>query len=163
MTELSLAKIYHDWSKLFDKCQDWRRRGLKIVFTNGVFDILHPGHFDYLAKAKELGDRLIVGLNSDSSVKRLKGDPRPLIVQEHRAFALSCLRQVDAIVIFKEDTPKKLITLLRPDVLVKGADYTEDQIVGADEVKSAGGKVHRVPLLEGLSTSSLIDTIKKKY
>lgn len=163
MTELVLGKIMLDWSQLFDLCQSWRRQNLKIVFTNGVFDILHPGHFDYLLKAKKLGDRLIVAINSDSSVRRIKGDSRPLIDQEMRSKALQCLRQVDVVTVFKEDTPLKLISYLKPDVLVKGADYRDDEIVGAKEVKSAGGQVIRVPLLKGMSTSSIIETIRKKY
>jgi D-beta-D-heptose 7-phosphate kinase/D-beta-D-heptose 1-phosphate adenosyltransferase len=161
MQDLVLGKIILDWSKLFELCQSWRRENLRIVFTNGVFDILHPGHFDYLMKARERGNRLIVGINSDSSVRRLKGDPRPLLTQTLRTRALQCLRQVDVVTVFKEDTPIKLITYLKPDVLVKGADYREDEIVGADEVKGSGGEVYRVPLLEGLSTSSLIEKIKK--
>lgn len=161
MADLSLGKIILDWSELFDLYQSWRRQNLKIVFTNGVFDILHPGHFDYLLKARELGDRLIVGINSDASVRRIKGDPRPLIDEEMRAGALRCLRQVNVVTVFKEDTPLKLISYLKPDVLVKGADYREDEIVGAKEVKSTGGQVVRVPLLEGMSTSSIIEKIKK--
>ena len=133
-----------------------KRRGERIVFTNGVFDILHRGHVDYLSRAKSYGDVLIVGLNSDASTRRLKGPDRPLQKQNDRAAVLLALRAVNYVVIFGEDTPDKLIREVRPDVLVKGADYRLSEIVGADFVKSYGGSVRRVPLTRGRSTSRLV-------
>jgi len=127
-----------------------------IVFTNGVFDILHRGHVEYLAKAKKLGDVLIVGLNSDTSVRKLKGKGRPLQKQYDRAVILLALKAVDYVVIFGEDTPDKLIKMVKPDILVKGADYKISEIVGADFVKSYGGVVKRIKLTRGRSTSSIV-------
>ena len=127
-----------------------------IVFTNGVFDILHRGHVEYLAKAKKLGDVLIVGLNSDTSVRKLKGKGRPLQKQNDRAVILLALKAVDYVVIFGEDTPDKLIKMVKPDILVKGADYKISEIVGADFVKSYGGVVKRIKLTRGRSTSSIV-------
>jgi len=132
-----------------------RRDKRTIVFTNGVFDLLHRGHVDYLAKAKSFGDVLIVGLNSDRSTRRLKGPGRPLQSQQDRACILLALEAVDYVVIFGEATPQRLIERLRPDVLVKGADYKESEIVGAAFVKSYGGHVRRARLLKGRSTSAL--------
>jgi D-beta-D-heptose 7-phosphate kinase/D-beta-D-heptose 1-phosphate adenosyltransferase len=137
-----------------------RRKGLKIVFTNGVFDILHRGHVRYLAKAKSFGDVLVVGLNSDVSARRLKGKLRPVQGQRDRAEILLALQAVDYVVIFSEDTPDRLIHRLRPDVLVKGADYKESEIAGADFVKARGGQVRRVRLTTGRSTSRLLKTLK---
>lgn len=133
-----------------------RRHRRKIVFTNGVFDILHRGHVDYLARARAYGDVLIVGLNSDKSVRRLKGKTRPLQSQRDRAAILSALRSVDYVVFFGEDTPDKLIRQIRPEVLVKGADYKTAEIVGAEFVKSYGGRVRRVRLTRGQSSSRLL-------
>jgi D-beta-D-heptose 7-phosphate kinase/D-beta-D-heptose 1-phosphate adenosyltransferase len=133
-----------------------RRAGKKIVFTNGVFDILHRGHVEYLSKAKSFGDVLIVGLNSDASVRRIKGGRRPLQNQKDRAIILLALQAVDYVVLFREDTPDKLIRQVRPDVLVKGADYKISEIVGADFVRSYGGIVRRVKLTKGSSTSTII-------
>ncbi len=128
-----------------------------VVFTNGVFDLLHRGHVAYLTKARALGDALIVGLNTDASVRRLgKGPNRPLNNEADRAFILAGLESVDAVVLFDEDTPRELIAALEPDVLANGADYSEEQIVGADLVKARGGKVVRVPLEEGYSTTEAI-------
>ncbi|MFH2049748.1 MAG: D-glycero-beta-D-manno-heptose 1-phosphate adenylyltransferase [bacterium] len=127
-----------------------------IVFTNGVFDILHRGHVEYLAKAKKLGDVLIVGLNSDTSVRKLKGKGRPLQNQNDRAVILLALKVVDYVIIFGEDTPDKLIKKVKPDILVKGADYKISEIVGADFVKSYGGIVKRITLTRGRSTSSIV-------
>lgn len=127
-----------------------------IVFTNGVFDIIHRGHIDYLHKARSFGDLLIVGLNSDSSVRRLKGNKRPLQKQADRAAIVVSLKPVDYVVLFGEDTPERLIEAIRPDILVKGADYKISQIVGARLVKSYGGKVRRVQLSAGHSSSDLI-------
>lgn len=140
----------------------WHLAGEKIVFTNGCFDILHPGHIAVLTTAAEQGNKLIVGLNTDASVKRLKGPQRPINHQDARATVLSALAFVDAIVLFDEDTPKALIEALQPDVLVKGGDYTLDQIVGADTVHAKGGTVVIVPTLEGNSTTGMIAKILEK-
>lgn len=129
----------------------------RIVFTNGCFDILHKGHIYLLSKAGELGDFLIVGLNSDASVTRLKGPGRPLNDTQSRAEVLSALCMIDRIIVFEEDTPLELIRTIRPDVLVKGGDYRKEEIVGYSEVVSQGGEVHTIPLLEGYSTSSIIE------
>jgi len=137
-----------------------RREGRKIVFTNGIFDILHRGHVAYLAKAKSFGDVLVVGLNSDASARRLKGRSRPVQGQRDRAEILLALEAVDHVVIFGEDTPDRLIQRLRPDVLVKGADYKEAEIAGADFVKSTGGRVRRVRLTPGRSTSRLLKKLR---
>jgi rfaE bifunctional protein nucleotidyltransferase chain/domain len=145
------------------KAQTIRRQakaaGKKVVFTNGVFDILHRGHVEYLQKARELGDLLILGLNSDASVRSIKGPKRPLCPQEDRAIVLSALACVDHIVLFDEDTPQKLIEALVPDVLVKGADYSVEQIVGSDVVLKNGGKVLPIELTPGKSTTGLIKKI----
>ncbi len=147
--------------ELVKKCNQWKALGKKIVFTNGCFDILHHGHIDLLAKSADLGDILIVGLNSDASVKRLKGDDRPVNHENDRALQLSALMMIDAVCLFEEDTPEQLITDLHPNVLVKGGDYTIDTIVGANYVMSNGGSVEIIPFVEGYSTSSLVDRIKK--
>jgi len=128
----------------------------KIVFTNGCFDILHVGHVDYLSKARQMGDILVVGLNSDASVRRLKGKGRPMNKAEDRAKVLSALSFVDYITIFNEDTPDRLIRKIKPDILVKGGDWQMKDIVGASFVKSYGGKVATVPFVEGFSTTALI-------
>lgn len=135
--------------------------GKKIVFTNGCFDIIHAGHVQYLQKAKELGDILVVGLNSDASVRKLKGTDRPINNQTNRAIVLAGMQSVDYVVIFEEDTPYNLINELQPDVLVKGGDWKEDSIVGADIVKAKGGKVISLLFWEGLSTTSIIETLSK--
>ena len=134
--------------------------GKSIVFTNGVFDILHPGHIFSLSQAAKEADFLIVGLNSDNSVKRLKGQQRPVNNQDSRALLLASLLMVDAVVIFEEDTPLELINSIVPDVLVKGGDYTIEQIVGAKEVISNGGRVVINPVIEGYSTTSTIEKLK---
>lgn len=141
----------------------WKMTGSKVVFTNGVFDILHAGHLRSLLQASGFGKYLVVGLNSDASVKRLKGEMRPVINQEHRALLLSALTCVDMVVIFDEDTPLQLIETLMPDVLVKSADYTPENIAGAREVIANGGEVKITPLVEGLSTTNIIEKIKKAY
>ena len=133
-----------------------RRRRKKIVFTNGVFDLLHRGHVEYLAKARAEGDLLIVGLNRDSSVRKLKGPGRPIQSENDRAIILLALRSVDYVVLFGEATPERVISEIKPDVLVKGADYTLKDIVGAKVVKSCGGKVVRVRLSRGRSSSKLL-------
>lgn len=133
-----------------------RSRGKKIVFTNGCFDIIHPGHVTYLSKAKKLGDLLVIGLNSDASVRAIKGRGRPINDQISRAIVLSALSFVDYITIFGESTPEKLIRKLRPDILVKGADWKGKDIAGADFVKSCGGRVVMIPFVKGFSTTSVI-------
>ena len=143
--------------------KDAKASGRVVVFTNGCFDLLHAGHVDYLEAAKKEGDLLIVGLNSDDSVRRIKGANRPLVPWEDRAALLAGLSAVDAVVAFDEDDPLELIKALVPDVLVKGADWKQDQIIGADMIKAAGGVVVRVELTEGRSTSGLIDQILNKY
>ena len=138
-----------------------RREGRKVVFTNGVFDLLHPGHVRYLARARSLGDALIVGVNSDQSVRSNKGDGRPINVEAERAEVLAALDAVDAAVVFDEETPHDLIAAVQPDVLVKGADWPEDGIVGRDIVEARGGIVVRVPVEPGHSTSSIIEKIRQ--
>ena len=139
--------------------QDLKSLGHKIVFTNGCFDILHLGHITYLEQAKENGDILIVGLNSDASVKRLKGAERPIKDEESRASILAALSSVDLVIIFEEDTPVDLISAVAPDVLVKGGDYNKEDIVGADFVEEHGGKVEVLPFLEGYSSTDLINKL----
>src|SRR5699024_9873112 len=130
-----------------------RPRNARLVFTNGCFDLLHPGHVQYLDQARRLGDALVVGVNTDRSVRALKGDARPLVPQDARAAVLAGLASVDAVVLFDEDTPRELIGALVPDVLVKGGDYAPDTVVGRDEVEAAGGEVRIVPFLHGYSTT----------
>jgi D-glycero-beta-D-manno-heptose 1-phosphate adenylyltransferase len=135
----------------------------KIVFTNGCFDILHAGHADYLNKAKSLGDILVVGINSDASVRRIKGEKRPILPQQMRAYLLDNLKPVDYVVIFEEDTPLELIKAIKPDVLVKGADWDLERIVGADFVLSYGGRVERIAFSFDISTSKVIERILELY
>jgi rfaE bifunctional protein nucleotidyltransferase chain/domain len=135
----------------------------KIVFTNGCFDILHAGHADYLNKAKSLGDILVVGVNSDASVRRIKGEKRPILPQQMRAYLLDNLKPVDYVVIFEEDTPLELIKAIKPDVLVKGADWDLERIVGADFVLSYGGRVERIAFSFDISTSKVIERILGLY
>ena len=134
----------------------------KIVFTNGCFDVLHFGHVHYLLEAKKLGNILVVGLNSDDSVRRLKGPSRPINGEKERAFVLAALSFVNYVVLFEEDTPENLIKAVRPDVLVKGGDYALDQIVGADFVTQNGGTVTTIPFVEGYSSSHIIEQLKTK-
>lgn len=143
--------------------QEFKKENKKIVFTNGVFDILHSGHVDYLAKSKDLGDILIVGLNSDKSVKKIKGDKRPIINESERAFVLSSLKSVDYVTLFDEDTPKELIEILIPDILVKGADWNMEKIVGKDIVEKNGGEVKTIDFVNDQSTSKIIKSILEKY
>ena len=138
----------------------WRLHNKKIVFTNGVFDILHEGHIASLSEAASFGHVLIVAVNSDASVKRLKGEDRPVNHENSRALLLASLVMTDAVILFDEDTPLDLITAILPDVLVKGGDYTIDQIVGAKEVIANGGEVKIVPILEGFSTTGIIEKMK---
>jgi D-beta-D-heptose 7-phosphate kinase/D-beta-D-heptose 1-phosphate adenosyltransferase len=140
----------------------WRLKSKKIVFTNGVFDIVHEGHIASLCEAASHADILIIGLNADASVKRLKGDSRPVNSENSRALILASMLMTDAIVIFEEDTPLNLISSIMPDVLVKGGDYTLEQIVGAKEVMANGGEVIIAPILEGFSTTSIIERMKSQ-
>ena len=143
------------------KVNEWKKQGKKIAFTNGVFDLLHRGHISSLSQAASEADYLIVGLNSDSSTKRLKGDSRPVNDEESRAILLASLIMVDAVVIFNEDTPLELIKKLMPDVLIKGGDYTVEQIAGAKEVIANGGRVVINPIVEGHSTTKLAEKISR--
>ena len=161
LEKILLSKIL-DLPSLKKLVSDWQAEGKKVVFTNGVFDLLHIGHITYMAKAAELGDKLIIGLNADSSVKRIKGESRPVNDQNNRAALLAALFFVDAIVVFEEDTPLNLITTLMPDILVKGADYTVENIVGAKEVIANGGEVKTITFVDGYSSTSIINRIKQK-
>ena len=152
-TQESLAEI----------ARELRSSGKKVVFTNGCYDILHPGHLDLLYKARALGDALVVAINSDVSVKRLKGPDRPIFNQSERAEILAGLEMVDWVTIFEEDTPLEAVLKIHPDVLVKGADWITDGIVGASEVESWGGRVVAVPLVEGKSTSGIIERVLARY
>jgi rfaE bifunctional protein nucleotidyltransferase chain/domain len=138
----------------------WRRAGETIVFTNGVFDLLHRGHVEYLEEAAGLGDRLVVGVNADDSVRRLKGAERPWVPEEERAELVGALACVDLVVIFGEDTPERVIREVAPDVLVKGGDWSLDRIVGREFVESRGGRVLAVPVREGHSTTRLVERIR---
>jgi D-beta-D-heptose 7-phosphate kinase/D-beta-D-heptose 1-phosphate adenosyltransferase len=137
-----------------------RPRSYRLVFTNGCFDLLHPGHVHYLDQARRLGDTLVVGVNTDASVRTLKGESRPLVPERDRALVLAGLASVDVVTLFDEDTPRELIAALLPDVLVKGGDYSLDDIVGAQEVRAAGGQVLTIPFLPGYSTTDLIRRLK---
>ena len=141
--------------------EEFKNTGKKIVFTNGCFDILHRGHAEYLEQAKSLGDLLVVGVNSDTSVKRLKGKDRPINNEKDRAFMLDKLKPVDVVTIFTEDTPFNLISEIFPDVLVKGGDWKEEDIVGSDVVKSHGGKVISLKFVDRYSTTAIIDRMSK--
>lgn len=149
-----------DRTALLRYCRSQQVSGKKIVFTNGCFDILHHGHLDLLAKAANEGNVLVLGLNSDASVQRLKGAERPINKETDRAFQLASLLCVDAVCLFEEDTPLSLIEYIKPDVLVKGGDYTIDTIVGAEEVMAYGGKVTIIPFVDGYSTTGLIGKIR---
>ncbi len=146
----------------WDEARAWRaaRQHGRVVFTNGVFDLLHRGHIDILSAARGRGDTLVVGVNSDASVKRLKGPSRPLRTDAERAYVLAALESVDAVVIFSEDTPLQLILALRPDIVVKGGDYSPATVVGATEVRAWGGEVVIVPLTPGYSTTSTVERLR---
>ncbi len=150
------------WELLRNLCEEQRACGKKIVFTNGCFDIIHAGHVKYLEEAKKLGDILVLGLNSDDSVSRLKGPSRPVNNQNDRAIVISALKSIDFVAIFDQDTPYELIGVVQPDVLVKGGDYNPDDIVGADIVRARGGKVVTIDFVEGKSTSSIIGKMQAK-
>ncbi|MFT5347359.1 MAG: rfaE bifunctional protein nucleotidyltransferase chain/domain [Bacteroidia bacterium] len=157
--QLIKDKIFSTNTALAKQVNSWQLHNDKVVFTNGCFDILHLGHIDYLTKAADLGDRLIIAVNTDASVSVLKGPSRPIIDEETRAMKLASLVFVDAVILFGEETPLQLITEVRPNVLVKGGDYTIDTIVGASEVQDNGGEVVVIPFLEGHSTTSIVNKI----
>ena len=140
-----------------------RKKGKKVVFTNGCFDILHVGHVRYLKEAKGYGDILIVAVNSDSSVKTIKGDKRPIVSQSERAEVVAALEMVDYVTMFDEDTPYNVIKKLQPDVLIKGGDWTIDKIVGRDIVEARGGKVIAIPFIEGASTTGIVERVLERY
>lgn len=146
-------------AKLQTLLEQWRFFNKKIVFTNGCFDLLHLGHIDYLSKAADLGDILVIGVNTDASVSRIKGPKRPVNDQQSRSILLASLRFVDAVVLFDEPTPKELIECIQPDILVKGDDYKAEEIVGYDTVKAKGGLIATIPLVQGYSTTSIINKI----
>jgi rfaE bifunctional protein nucleotidyltransferase chain/domain len=141
----------------------WIAQERKVVFTNGCFDILHQGHVRYLAKARSLGDALIVGLNSDASIRRIKGEKRPVVSQEERAEVLASLECVDVVVFFEEDDPGALIAELKPMYLVKGADWPKEKVIGRETVEAMGGEVLNIPLVEGRSTTNIIDTVLERF
>lgn len=147
--------------RLKEKIHDWQSHGQQVVFSNGCFDILHLGHIDYLEKARALGDKLVIGLNSDNSVKELKGEHRPINNEEARGRMLAALSFVDGITVFEEETPKELIEYLLPNILVKGSDYNVENIVGAKSVIANGGVVKTIDLVNGYSTTNIIEKIKK--
>jgi len=150
------------WDEITTIVQDLKSHSKKIVFTNGCFDVLHAGHVKYLSEASDLGDVLILGLNSDTSVKRLKGNERPINSEEDRAIVLSALIPISYIVLFKEDTPYKLINHIKPDILVKGGDWKPEDIVGSDIVRSYNGEIKSLSYINGKSSTDIIDKMKKK-
>lgn len=150
-----------DLESLLNQVASWKSSGLKVVFTNGCFDIIHLGHIDYLEKASNLGDKMIVALNTDASVANLKGPQRPVVNEEARTRMMAAFEFVDAVLLFNEETPLRLIEAIKPDILVKGSDYLTENIVGAEIVIKNGGKVETVDLVEGYSTTNIIEKIKK--
>jgi len=148
---------------LRNKLEELRNKGKKIAFTNGCFDILHVGHVRYLREAKKTADVLVLALNSDSSVRLIKGEERPLVPENERAEVLAALEFVDFVTIFKELTPLELINYLKPDILIKGGDWPEEKVVGREEVKKWGGRVAIIPEVEGKSTTNIVEKIKKLY
>jgi len=157
---VAVPKVVPDLATLQRVLAPPRAAGARVVFTNGCFDLLHPGHVRYLAAARALGDVLVVGVNSDASVRRLKGPGRPILRVEERAEVLAALAAVDHVIVFADDTPRALVAAVAPDVLVKGGDWAEDDIVGREEVLAHGGRVERIPLVPGASTSELIRRIR---
>ncbi|MCX7975278.1 MAG: D-glycero-beta-D-manno-heptose 1-phosphate adenylyltransferase [Candidatus Aminicenantes bacterium] len=157
------ARIILDWKKLKELREKWRHQGKKVVFTNGCFDLLHAGHIWLFKKAKELGDILIVAVNSDASLRRLKGPKRPVFPLKERLEILAAIEDIDVLTAFSQDTPQKIISLLRPDILVKGGDWPPDQVVGRKEVEESGGRVILIPYLPGLSTTQLLQKIITYY
>ncbi len=157
MTENKIVSL----EEAIKRTEDWQREGKKIVFTNGCFDIVHLGHIDYLEKARSLGDKLVLGLNTDASVKRLKGETRPVVNEYARSRMMAAFEFVDAVILFDEPTPLEVIQKIQPNILVKGDDYVVETIVGADFVIGKGGEVKTIPLVRGYSTTSLIEKIKQ--
>lgn len=157
-----MNNIYYAADDL-DFLKELKAQNKKIVFTNGVFDIIHRGHVEYLTEAKKCGDVLIVGLNSDSSVKMIKGDKRPIVSEDNRAYVLANLKPVDFVIIFNEDTPYNTIKKILPNYLVKGADWAEDKIVGSDIVKQSGGEIKRIKFVENNSSTNIIEKIIQLY
>ena len=155
-----ISKIF-SLSNLKIQSDKWKQDGDKIVFTNGCFDLVHRGHVEVLANTADLGDRLIIGLNSDSSIQKLKGENRPIIDENSRAILLASLQFIDAIVLFSEDTPQKLIETIVPDILAKGGDYKVEEIAGNEVVLQNGGSVILVPFIDGFSTTNIVDKIKQ--
>ena len=153
------SKIF-SLDKLKNQVNTWKKAGEEVVFTNGCFDIIHRGHIEVLARTADLGDKLIIGLNSDKSIQKIKGKGRPIIDEQSRAILLAALRFVDAIVLFSDDTPLNLISTLLPNVLAKGGDYEIETIVGHEIVQQNGGEVILVPFLDGFSSTNIIDKIK---
>ncbi|WP_203532617.1 D-glycero-beta-D-manno-heptose 1-phosphate adenylyltransferase [Draconibacterium halophilum] len=158
---MSKSKIFTDFESLYPLLSIWKGSDNTIVFTNGCFDLIHNGHIDSLQKSAAFGTKLIVGLNSDVSVKRLKGDKRPILNEQARAEILAAFECVDAVILFDEETPAEIIAKVIPDVLVKGAQYEIHEIAGHDTVLNNGGKVETLELIEGISTSEIINRIKK--
>lgn len=161
MKNLNLSEKIFNTIQLEEQNKNWKTAGKKIVFTNGCFDILHKGHLEILTTSASFGDILVVGINTDNSVKRLKGPLRPINDEGFRSIMLASIQYIDAVILFDEETPLNLITLLKPDVLVKGGDYTVEQIVGADVVLKNGGEVKIVPIVKGFSTTKIIESIQK--
>ena len=157
---MSTANKIVELPELLEKVSSWKNAGEKVVFTNGCFDILHLGHVDYLEKARHQGDRMVLGLNTDASVGKLKPG-RPIVNEYSRARLMAALTFVDAVILFGEETPYELISAIKPDILVKGDDYTVENIVGADIVIGNGGEVKTIPLVQGYSTTSIINKIKQ--
>jgi rfaE bifunctional protein nucleotidyltransferase chain/domain len=154
--------VITDLGALLHERRGWKAAGKAVVFTNGCFDLLHPGHVSLLERARAEGDVLVVGINSDPSVARLKGAGRPIVPQEERAEVLCALEAVTRVVVYDEDTPREIITALLPDVLVKGANWAPDAIVGREEVEAAGGRVVRVDVVPGRSTTAIVDRIRQR-
>lgn len=157
------AKIHSHRSEISDVLKRWEQAGQTVVFTNGCFDILHKGHIEYLFEASKFADKMVIGLNTDASVRRLKGDGRPVNDNHARATLMAALGFVDMVVFFDEETPKDLIEVVQPDVLTKGSDYVAENIVGYDTVMAKGGQVITIDLTEGFSTTALIERIKAAY
>ncbi len=155
-----IEKKLMDSIQLIDQLNDWQKEGCKIVFSNGCFDILHLGHIDYLARAADFGDKMVIGLNTDRSVSKIKGPSRPINDERSRAMVLAALEFVSAIILFDEPTPYELIRLVQPDVLVKGADYKPEEIVGYDIVTAKGGVVKTIPFVDGYSTTKIEQRIR---
>lgn len=154
-----MSKFFRTLDLAIEQVRSWRSEESIIVFTNGCFDILHPGHIYCLQRAKSLGDYLVIGINSDDSVRRLKGDTRPYHGHDERAMQLMALACVDAVVLFSEDTPEEVIYGLKPNILVKGGDYIEDEVVGGDFIRSLGGRVEIIDLLHGHSTTKILNFV----